>query len=169
MFRPKPPKRQVDPVRSSVVFLFRGVSSFPGPMDAEGRVTLFRRPSGTGLLLHRFCASRRCCRSSPAALQVAEQPGGCPLRDSGDAGKGGYGQGAGYTKLRHSFPRKFRAPPGEFCKGNWRSVEFWLASEGEHLPPAVRGSRLMQSMKGRPAKILTHLDVSSVAVPEVLR
>ena len=102
MFRPKPPKRQVDPVRSSVVFLFRGVSSFPGPMDAEGRVTLFRRHSGTGLLLHRFCASRRCCRSSPAALQVAEQPGGCPLRDSGDAGKGGYGQGAGYTKLRHS-------------------------------------------------------------------
>ncbi|OLP99839.1 Anaphase-promoting complex subunit 10 [Symbiodinium microadriaticum] len=45
----------------------------------------------------------------------------------------------------------------------WRAVEFWLASEGVNLPREVRGSRLMQQMKERAAKIVNHLSVADVA------
>ena len=62
-----------------------------------------------------------------------------------------------------TFPPEFKARPGESWKEYWRSVEFWLASEGVNLPPAVRGSRLMQQMRERAGKILNHLTVSDVA------
>ena len=42
-------------------------------------------------------------------------------------------------------------------------MEFWLASEGVNLPREVRGSRLMQQMKERAAKIVNHLSVADVA------
>ena len=74
------------------------------------------------------------------------------------------GQGGGsYLKLHSSFPPEFRARPGESWKDYWRAVEFWLASEGTNLPPAVRSSRLMQQQKERAAKIVAHLSVEDVA------
>ncbi|CAE7202150.1 RE2, partial [Symbiodinium necroappetens] len=51
----------------------------------------------------------------------------------------------------------------ESWKDYWRAVEFWLASEGVNLPPAVRSSRLMQQLKERAAKIVNHLAVEDVA------
>ncbi|CAE7341218.1 RE2, partial [Symbiodinium sp. KB8] len=51
----------------------------------------------------------------------------------------------------------------ESWKDYWRAVEFWLASEGVNLPPAVRSSRLMQQLKERAAKIVNHLSVEDVA------
>ncbi|CAE7682647.1 RE2 [Symbiodinium necroappetens] len=78
--------------------------------------------------------------------------------------KASEGQGGGsYLKLHSSFPPEFRARPGESWKDYWRAVEFWLASEGTNLPPAVRSSRLMQQQKERAAKIVAHLTVEDVA------
>ena len=51
---------------------------------------------------------------------------------------------AAYVRLRNSFPPEFKAHPGESWKDFWRAVEFWLASEGVHLPPQARASRIMQ-------------------------
>ena len=68
-----------------------------------------------------------------------------------------------FLKLHSSFPPAFHAKPGESWKGYWRSVEFWLASEGAHLPPNVRASRLMQQMKERAGKIVSHLLVEDVS------
>ena len=42
-------------------------------------------------------------------------------------------------------------------------MEFWLASEGAHLPPNVRASRLMQQLKERAGKIVSHLSVEDVS------
>eukprot|EP00439_Symbiodinium_sp_Y106_P022212 s3337_g2.t1 len=69
----------------------------------------------------------------------------------------------GFLKLHNSFPPEFKARPGESWQDYWRSVEFWLASEGVNLPASVRGSRLMQQMKERAGKIVNHLTVSEVA------
>ena len=88
------------------------------------------------------------------------------VADSATEGKGksqGASKSGEYLRLHSSFPPEFRARPGESWKDYWRGVEFWLASEGSNLPPAVRGSRLMQSMKERAAKIVAHLSVSDVA------
>ena len=56
--------------------------------------------------------------------------------------------------------------PGESWKDYWRSVEFWLASEGANLPPEVRASRLMQQLKDRAGKIVNHLSVAEVTGPD---
>ena len=66
-------------------------------------------------------------------------------------------------KLHSSFPPAFHAKPGESWKDYWRSVEFWLASEGAHLPPNVRAARLMQQLKERAGKIVNHLSVEDVS------
>ena len=68
-----------------------------------------------------------------------------------------------FLKLHSSFPPAFHAKPGESWKDYWRSVEFWLASEGAHLPPNVRAARLMQQMKERAGKIVNHLSVEDVS------
>ncbi|CAE7809264.1 unnamed protein product [Symbiodinium microadriaticum] len=56
--------------------------------------------------------------------------------------------------------------PGESWKDYWRSVEFWLASQGANLPPEVRASRLMQQLKDRAGKIVNHLSVAEVTGPD---
>ena len=89
-----------------------------------------------------------------------EAPGVNVSEDKGSRrGEGG----PSYLKLHSSFPPEFRARPGESWKDYWRAVEFWLASEGVNLPPAVRSSRLMQQLKERAAKIVNHLSVEDVA------
>ncbi|CAE7326527.1 psaC [Symbiodinium sp. CCMP2456] len=94
------------------------------------------------------------------------------VQDSQRQGSNGYGKeqksgdtggSGGYLRLHSSFPPEFRAKPGESWKDYWRSVEFWLASEGSNLPASVRGARLMQSMKERAGKIVAHLTVNDVA------
>ena len=71
-----------------------------------------------------------------------------------------------FLKLHSSFPPAFHAKPGESWKDYWRTVEFWLASEGANLPPNVRAARLMQQMKERAGKIVNHLTVADVAGPD---
>ncbi|CAE7425559.1 psaC, partial [Symbiodinium necroappetens] len=75
-------------------------------------------------------------------------------------------EGSSYLKLHSSFPPEFRAKPGESWKDHWRSVEFWLASEGSNLPPGIRASRPMQQLKERAGKIVNHLSVTEVTGPD---
>ncbi|OLP95636.1 hypothetical protein AK812_SmicGene22229 [Symbiodinium microadriaticum] len=91
--------------------------------------------------------------------------GGGPLEEGkpGEASHGPKADSGNFLKLHNSFPPEFKARAGESWKDYWRSVEFWLASEGVNLPASVRGSRLMQQMKERAAKILNHLSVADVA------
>ena len=83
-----------------------------------------------------------------------------------DSKQGDTGGSGGFLRLHSSFPPEFKAKPGESWKDYWRSVEFWLASEGANLPASVRGARLMQSMKERAGKIVAHLSVSDVAAED---
>ena len=104
--------------------------------------------------------SRDLRQDQGAALGPGQPRGSAQLRDDLDRecpGRGGDGdiqlrvserqeKGAGeergFLKLHNSFPPEFKARPGESWKDYWRSVEFWLASEGVNLPASVRGSRL---------------------------
>ena len=73
-------------------------------------------------------------------------------------------QGAGTTgKLSSSYPPIFYARPGESWEEYWRSVSFWIASEGRALPAEMRGPRLMQQLRERAAKIVQHLTVEEVS------
>lgn len=62
--------------------------------------------------------------------------------------------------LSSSYPPIFYARPGESWQEYWRTVEFWLASEGKSLPPEVR---LMQQLRERAGKIVWRLTVQEVA------
>lgn len=73
-------------------------------------------------------------------------------------------QSAGTTgKLSSSYPPIFYARPGESWEDYWRSVGFWIASEGRALPAEMRGPRLMQQLRERAAKIVQHLTVEQVS------
>ena len=67
------------------------------------------------------------------------------------------------NKLSSSYPPIFYARPGESWADYWRTVQFWLASEGRTLPAEVRGPRLMQQLRERAAKIVQHLTVCEVS------
>ena len=96
----------------------------------------------------------------------AEQPQqshGTSSRMASTGGKRDDGGGGSYLKLHSSFPPAFFAKPGESWKDYWRSVEFWLASEGAHLPSNVRAGRLMQQLKERTGKIVNHLTIEDIS------
>ena len=84
--------------------------------------------------------------------------GSAPI-GGGTAGHGGHAN----SKLSSSYPPIFYARPGESWQEYWRTVEFWLASEGKSLPPEVQGPRLMQQLRERAGKIVQHLTVQEVA------
>ena len=95
-------------------------------------------------------------------------PSGHPSIAGGSGAGSGHGGGTGGTgghssKLSSSYPPIFYARPGESWQEYWRTVEFWLASEGKSLPPEVQGPRLMQQLRERAAKIVQHLTVQEVA------
>ena len=73
-------------------------------------------------------------------------------------------QNAGTTgKVSSSYPPIFYARPGESWEDYWRSVSFWIASEGRALPAEMRGPRLMQQLRERASKIVQHLTVDEVS------
>eukprot|EP00438_Fugacium_kawagutii_P018223 Skav218338 [mRNA] locus=scaffold755:524268:527747:- [translate_table: standard] len=88
-------------------------------------------------------------------------PAGIPSV-AGGSGGGSSSQGTGAAKLSSSYPPIFYARPGESWVDYWRSVQFWLASEGKSLPVEVRGPRLMQQLRERAAKIVQHLGVDDI-------
>ena len=76
-------------------------------------------------------------------------------------------QNAGTTgKLSSSYPPIFYARPGESWEDYWRSVGFWIASEGRALPAEMRGPRMMQQLRERASKIVQHLTVEEVSGPD---
>ena len=90
-------------------------------------------------------------------LSSSENGGEGRRRDERPDGSGSF------LKLHSSFPPAFYAKPGESWKDYWRTVEFWLASEGAHLPANVRAARLMQQLKERAGKIVNHLRSRTLA------
>ena len=66
-------------------------------------------------------------------------------------------------KVSTSYPPIFYARPGESWEDYWRSVTFWVASEGKSLPAEMRGPRLMQQLRERAGKIVQHLSVDKVS------
>ena len=78
---------------------------------------------------------------------------------------GGSGQEVvpSHGKIPSSYPPIFYARPGESWEEYWRSVTFWVASEGRSLPKEMQGPRLMQQLRERAAKIAQHLTVDQVS------
>ena len=73
-------------------------------------------------------------------------------------------QATGTTgKLSSSYPPIFYMRPGESWEQYWRSVTFWVASEGKSLPQEMQGPRLMQQLRERAGKIVQHLTVEEVS------
>ena len=76
--------------------------------------------------------------ASPQAVNAADphnKPSG--QVPSGNPSIAGNSQGNGGTttgKLSSSYPPIFYARPGESWEEYWRSVSFWIASEGRALP-----------------------------------
>ena len=68
-----------------------------------------------------------------------------------------------HGKIPSSYPPIFYARPGESWEEYWRSVTFWVASEGRSLPKEMQGPRLMQQLRERAAKIVQHLSVEQVS------
>lgn len=68
-----------------------------------------------------------------------------------------------HGKIPSSYPPIFYARPGESWEEYWRSVTFWVASEGRSLPNKMQGPRLMQQLRERAAKIVQHLSVEQVS------
>ena len=66
-------------------------------------------------------------------------------------------------KISSTYPPIFYARPGESWEDYWRSVMFWLASEGKSIPSEMQGPRLMQQLRERAAKIVQHLTVGQVS------
>ena len=105
--------------------------------------------------------------ASPQALTSADQQnkplGQVPSGNPSIAGNS-HGNAAQTTgKLSSSYPPIFYARPGESWEEYWRSVSFWIASEGRALPAEMRGPRLMQQLRERAAKIVQHLSVDEVS------
>ena len=105
--------------------------------------------------------------ASPQAWQMKDpynKPSGqVPSGNPSIAGNSN-SQNAGTTgKVSSSYPPIFYARPGESWEEYWRSVSFWIASEGRALPAEMRGPRLMQQLRERAAKIVQHLTVEEVS------
>ena len=91
---------------------------------------------------------------------MGEIPSGVPSV----AGNNSQQQAPGASgKISSSYPPIFNARPGESWEQYWRSVTFWVASEGKSLPAEMQGPRLMQQLRERAAKIVQHLTVSDVS------
>eukprot|EP00435_Cladocopium_sp_Y103_P008686 s1575_g2.t1 len=111
---------------------------------------------------------------APAARDGDNRPSGTiPSGQPSIAGNGS-SQGGGTTasstmKPSSSYPPIFNARPGESWEQYWRSVTFWIASEGKSLPIEMRGPRVMQQLRERAAKIVQHLLVEDVAKEDGLQ
>ena len=88
-------------------------------------------------------------------------PSGVPSVAGNSASNGTTG-----GKVSTSYPPIFYARPGESWDDYWRSVTFWVASEGKSLPAEMRGPRLMQQLRERAGKIVQHLSVDKVSGPD---
>ncbi|CAK9117104.1 unnamed protein product [Durusdinium trenchii] len=107
---------------------------------------------------------------SPAAQPAGEWnrpsglvPSGQPSVAGGSGGAVGGSLKEGTTgKISTTYPPIFYARPGESWEQYWRTVTFWLASEGKSLPVEMRGPRLMQQLRERAGKIVQHLTVEEV-------
>ena len=105
--------------------------------------------------------------ASPQAKEVRDghnRPSGhAPSGVPSIAGNSHGGTSTGATKLSSSYPPIFNARPGESWVQYWRTVQFWMASEGKALPLEMRGPRLMQQLRERAGKIVQHLSVEDVS------
>ena len=109
--------------------------------------------------------------TSPVATVVAKdsinRPNGeIPSGVPSVVGNGSNQANAMTGKLSSTYPPIFYARPGESWEQYWRSVMFWVASEGKSLPDEMRGPRLMQQLRERAGKIVQHLTVQEVANPD---
>ena len=95
----------------------------------------------------------------PMNRPLGEVPSGVPSV----AGNQSQQAAAGGGKISSTYPPIFYARPGESWELYWRSVTFWIASEGRSLPEEMRGPRLMQQLRERAANIVQHLSVEQVA------
>ena len=93
---------------------------------------------------------------------TGEVPSGVPSIAGGAGGSGSGQAGSGGGKISTTYPPIFYARPGESWEQYWRTVTFWLASEGKSLPVEMRGPRLMQQLRERAGKIVQHLTVDEV-------
>lgn len=105
--------------------------------------------------------------ASPQAWQMKDpynKPSGqVPSGNPSIAGNSNSHNAGTTGKVSSSYPPIFYARPGESWEEYWRSVSFWIASEGRALPAEMRGPRLMQQLRERAAKIVQHLTVEEVS------
>eukprot|EP00435_Cladocopium_sp_Y103_P011248 s3540_g2.t3 len=66
-------------------------------------------------------------------------------------------------KVSNSYPPVFRARQGESYRDWKRSVKFWLHGEGQQLPTALVGSRVMVQLRDRAAQLVKHLEPEDVS------
>ena len=163
----------------------RGAGVCAGDRAAAGRPTSVGLPAGLGEgpqvhhgdLLRSEASSRGehdkhdgVSPMSPAAQPAGEWnrpsglvPSGQPSVAGGSGGAVGGSLKEGTTgKISTTYPPIFYARPGESWEQYWRTVTFWLASEGKSLPAEMRGPRLMQQLRERAGKIVQHLTVEEV-------
>eukprot|EP00435_Cladocopium_sp_Y103_P046235 s919_g13.t1 len=99
-----------------------------------------------------------------ASKDLANRPSGeIPSGVPSIAGNGSQQAMAPGGKISSTYPPIFYARPGESWEQYWRSVMFWIASEGRSLPEEMRGPRLMQQLRERAGKIVQHLSVEEVS------
>lgn len=71
-------------------------------------------------------------------------------------------------RLSNSYPPVFRARQGENYRDWKRSVKLWLHGEGNQLPTAIVGARVMVQLRDRAAQLVKHLEPEDVGKPEGL-
>ena len=105
--------------------------------------------------------------NDPLNRPTGSVPSGQPSVAGGSGGSQPFGAAGpkenGSGKISSTYPPIFYARPGESWEDYWRSVMFWLASEGKSIPAEMRGPRLMQQLRERAAKIVQHLSVDQVS------
>eukprot|EP00435_Cladocopium_sp_Y103_P008108 s4286_g2.t1 len=101
--------------------------------------------------------------SDPLNRPSGQVPSGIPSVAGNASGNQSVAGAAGSSKVSSSYPPIFNARPGESWVQYWRTVTFWMASEGKALPVEMRGPRLMQQLRERAGKIVQHLSVEQVA------
>ena len=115
--------------------------------------------SGRGVELQSPASPQAWQNNDPQSKPSGQVPSGNPSIAGNSHGNANTTTG----KLSSSYPPIFYARPGESWEEYWRSVSFWIASEGRALPAEMRGPRMMQQLRERAAKIVQHLSVEEVS------
>ena len=127
--------------------------------DREDGMVTPSQESGRGVELQSPASPQAWQNNDPQNKPSGQVPSGNPSIAGNSHGNANTTTG----KLSSSYPPIFYARPGESWEEYWRSVSFWIASEGRALPAEMRGPRMMQQLRERAAKIVQHLSVEEVS------